>query len=362
MTSTPRIAHVDMFPWNLAFKRPAKTSRDTLTHKPSWFIKLTDENGREGWGECSIIPGLSLDDPAAIAAFLSEARAHPPQHAADIPKSLPAVQFAFEMALNGLRNGDELCFFPGSFAEGQSPIDINGLIWMADSEAMLNQARDLLSSGFTTLKMKVGTLPFDAELEWLTALRNEAGPNVVLRTDANGAFSKDEVGWSPLQKLEALAELGFHSIEQPLHPSDVSGLSALCATSPLPIALDESLIDVRGRDSKTELLDAIRPQFVILKPSLLGGFAESQEWVDLAEECGMGWWATSALESNLGLYAIAQWAKNGVRTRNPLLLQGLGTGGLFTNNVSGTLEVKGGQLINHPGGQWPNLTEFFIQP
>ena len=362
MTSTPRIAHFDVFPWNLAFKRPAKTSRDTLTHKPSWFIKLTDEDGREGWGECSIIPGLSLDNPAAIQAFLSKAQAHPPQDAADIPKSLPAVQFAFEMALNGLRNGNELCFFPGSFAEGQSPIDINGLIWMADAEAMLDQARGLLGSGFTTLKMKVGTLPFEAELEWLTALRNEAGPNVVLRTDANGAFSKDEVGWNPLQKLEALAELDFHSIEQPLHPSDVSGLSALCATSPLPIALDESLIGVRGHDSKTELLDAIRPQFVILKPSLLGGFAESQEWVDLAEERGLGWWATSALESNLGLYAIAQWAKDGVRTRNLLLLQGLGTGGLFTNNVPGTLEVKGGQLMNHSGGQWPILTEFFTQP
>ena len=155
-------------------------------------------------------------------------------------------------------------------------------------------------------------------------LAQRSWPDVVLRTDANGAFSKDESGWTPLQKLEALANLDFHSIEQPLHPSDVSGLSALCAASPLPIALDESLIGVRGRESKTELLDAFRPQFVILKPSLLGGFAESQEWVDLAEERGMGWWATSALESNLGLYAIAQWAKNGVRTRNPLLLQGLG--------------------------------------
>ena len=153
---------------------------------------------------------------------------------------------------------------------------------------------------------------------------------------------------TPFQKLEALAKLDFHSIEQPLHPSDVNGLSALCAASPLPIALDESLIGVRGREQQAALLDAIRPQFVILKPSLLGGFTESQLWVDLAEERGMGWWATSALESNLGLYAIAQWVKN-VHTRNPLLLQGLGTGG-FTNNVPGTLEVEGGQLINHAGG------------
>ena len=361
MSAQPRIIRVEVFPWNLAFKRPAKTSRDTLTHKPSWFIKLTDENGRQGWGECSIIPGLSLDDSAAIEAFFSKAKANPPQDAADIPESLPAVQFAFEMALNGLRNGHERSFFPGSFAEGNSPIDINGLIWMADAEGMMDQARDLLSRGFTTLKMKVGTLPFDAELEWLSALRKEAGPEVVLRTDANGAFSKPETGWTPLQKLEALADLDFHSIEQPLHPSDVNGLSALCAASPLPIALDESLIGVRGRERKAALLDAIRPQFVILKPSLLGGFAESQLWVDLAEERGMGWWATSALESNLGLYAIAQWAKNGVRTEHPLMLQGLGTGGLFINNVPGSLEVQGGQLINHAGGQWPNLTEFFTE-
>ncbi|MGB1122578.1 MAG: o-succinylbenzoate synthase [Flavobacteriales bacterium] len=361
MTARPRITQVAVFPWNLAFRRPAKTSRDTLTHKPSWFIKLTDENGRQGWGECSVIPGLSLDEPSAVEAFLSEAQSHPPQHAEEIPESLPAVQFAFEMALNGLHNAHELGFFPGSFAEGKSPIDINGLIWMADAEDMMDQAKHLLSRGFTTLKMKVGTSPFEAELEWLSALRKEAGPEVVLRTDANGAFSKAESGWTPLQKLEALAELDFHSIEQPLHPSDVSGLSALCNSSPIPIAVDESLIGVRGRERKAALLEAIRPQFVILKPSLLGGFAESQEWVDLAEERGMGWWATSALESNLGLYAIAQWAKNGVRTRNPLLLQGLGTGGLFTNNVPGTLEVEGGQLINHAGGQWPNLTEFFTK-
>ncbi len=359
MTARPRITQVAVFPWNLAFRRPAKTSRDTLTHKPSWFIKLTDETGRQGWGECSIIPGLSLDEPAAIEAFLSEAQSHPPQHVEEIPESLPAVQFAFEMALNGLHNAHELGFFPGSFAEGKSPIDINGLIWMADAEDMMGQAKHLLSRGFTTLKMKVGTLPFEAELEWLSALRKEAGPQVVFRIDANGAFSKAESGWTPLQKLEALAELDFHSIEQPLHPNDVIGLSALCDSSPIPIALDESLIGVRGRERKAALLEAIRPQFVILKPSLLGGFTESQEWVDLAEERGMGWWATSALESNLGLYAIAQWAKNGVRTEHPLMLQGLGTGGLFTNNVPGSLEVQGGQLINHPGGQWPNLTDFF---
>ena len=185
-----------------------------------------------------------------------------------------------------------------------------------------------------------------------------SGPDVVLRTDANGAFSKDEAGWTPFQKLEALAKLDFHSIEQPLHLSDVSKLWRCAPPHHCPSRWMNRSLECAAV-KQTELLDAVRPQFVILKPSLLGGFAESQEWVDLADERGMGWWATSALESNLGLYAIAQWAKNGVRTRNPLLLQGLGTGGLFINNVPGTLEVEGGQLINHAGGQWPNLTEFF---
>ncbi len=361
MKPQPRITQVDVFPWNLAFKRPAKTSRDTLLHKPSWFIKLTDDQGREGWGECSIIPGLSVDEPVAIESYLSEAAALPPQQAGEIPTTLPAVQFAFEMALNGLRNGHELNFFPGAFSEGTSPIDINGLIWMADPEGMLNQARHLLKNGFTTLKMKVGTLPFDAELEWLSALRKEAGQDVVLRTDANGAFSRIESGWTPLRKLEALADLEFHSIEQPLHPSDLSGLAELCACSPLPIALDESLIGVRGREHKAALLDAVQPNFIIIKPSLIGGFVEGQDWVYLAEDRGIGWWATSALESNLGLYAIAQWAKDGVRTRHPLLLQGLGTGGLFTNNIPGPLQVEAGKLINRTGGQWPNLASFLTQ-
>jgi o-succinylbenzoate synthase len=361
MNPQPRITQVDVFPWSLEFKHPAKTSRDTLLHKPSWFIKLTDQEGREGWGECSIIPGLSVDEPAAIEAYLSNVSIHPPQRAEEVPLSLPAVQFAIEMALNGLRHGPGLHFFPGTFAEGASPIGINGLIWMADAEGMLDQARRLLSSGFTTLKMKVGTMPFDAELEWLSALRQEAGADIVLRTDANGAFSKHESGWTPLQKLEALADLDFHSIEQPLHPSDTKELADLCAHSPLPIALDESLIGVRSIERKAALLDALQPQFVILKPSLLGGFAESQEWVGLAEERGMGWWATSALESNLGLYAIAQWTQDGVQSGQPLLLQGLGTGGLFTNNIPGSLHVEAGKLINRTGDAWPDLTAFLSE-
>lgn len=359
MTDERPIAFLRVCRRDLQFKVPARTSRDTLHSKPSWLICLTDQSGQEGWGECSIIPGLSLETEAAVEAFFATAAMNAPQALEDIPEELPAVRFAFEMAWNGLHNGDPLRFFPGKFHRCESTIGINGLIWMADPEGLLDQAKSLLSRGFTTLKMKVGSMAFDEELDWLRTLRREAGPDVVLRCDANGAFSKPEPGWTPLQKLEALAQLNFHSIEQPLMASDANGLAQLCQQSPLPIALDESLIGVQHADARAALLDAVRPHFLVLKPSLLGGFQSSQGWVDLAEERGMGWWATSALESNIGLYAIAQWVHDGVRTKHPLMLQGLGTGSLYTNNVPGTMEVTGGKLVNHPHRTWPESHQLF---
>lgn len=359
MTRTPNTPSLQVVRRDLLFKVPARTSRNTLHSKPSWFMRLTDEHGREGWGECSIIPGLSLETEQAVEAYFAAASANPPMSLADIPPSLPAVRFAFEMAWNGLQNEGPLRFFPGQFERCERSIGINGLIWMADPDGLLRQAKSLLSRGFTTLKMKVGSMAFDEELNWLRTLRKEAGPDVVLRCDANGAFSKPEPGWTPLQKLEALAQLDFHSIEQPLVATDAQGLAQLCEQSPLPIALDESLIGVHTSVERAALLDAIRPHFLVLKPSLLGGFQSSQGWIDLAEQRGMGWWATSALESNIGLYAIAQWVQDGVRTKHPLMLQGLGTGSLYTNNVPGSLEVAEGQLINHPDWTWPESHQLF---
>lgn len=351
------IQSVRYFKRELQFKTPAKTSRDTLVSKPSWYVCLTDNHGHSGWGECSLILGLSPDNPQAVEAYFDGLVESPHRASEPVPAGLPAVRFAMEMAWNGLVNGHPLRFFPGSFESCEQAIAINGLIWMADPEALLEQARGLLGRGFTTLKMKVGSMPFDAELDWLKALREEAGPEVVLRTDANGAFSKPEKGWTPMRKLEALAELGFHSIEQPLAPTEQEALSDLCKRSPLPIALDESLIGVGSAKEKEALLNTIRPQYLVLKPSLLGGFRSSQEWIDAAEARGIGWWATSALESNLGLYAIAQWVQDGVRTAHPLMLQGLGTGGLFTNNIPGTMEVASGYLHNRPERQWSELHE-----
>ena len=351
------IQSVRYFKRELQFKTPARTSRDTLVSKPSWYVCLTDEQGRSGWGECSLILGLSPDDPRAVDAYFDALVDAPHRANEPISDALPAVRFSMEMAWKGLINGHPLHFFPGSFEACERSIPINGLIWMAEPDALLDQARSLLERGFTTLKMKVGSMPFDAELDWLKALREEAGPEVVLRTDANGAFSKPEKGWTPMRKLEALAELGFHSIEQPLVPKEQNALKALCDQSPLPIALDESLIGVGTASEKAALLDAIGPHYVVLKPSLLGGFGSSQEWVNAAEERGIGWWATSALESNLGLYAIAQWVQDGVQTAHPLMLQGLGTGGLFTNNIPGTMEVASGYLHNRPERHWPEFHE-----
>lgn len=359
MTDSLRTISVQVMRRDLLFEVPARTSRNTLLSKPSWLIRLTDESGQEGWGECSIIPGLSLDTEASVEAYFAAAIANPPMSPNDIPPALPAVRFAFEMAWNAMQNGGPLRFFPGRFERCERPIGINGLIWMADPEGLLRQAKSLLSRGFSTLKMKVGSMAFDEELDWLRTLRKEAGSDVVLRCDANGAFSKPEPGWTPLQKLEALAQLNFHSIEQPLVASDAQGLAQLCTESPLPIALDESLIGIHASEERANLLDAIRPHFLVLKPSMVGGFRSSQEWVDLAEQRGIGWWATSALESNIGLYAIAQWVQDGVRTKHPLMLQGLGTGSLYTNNIPGTMEVAEGQLINHADWTWPHTQELF---
>ena len=341
---------------DLRFRAPARTSRDTLHEKPSWFIRVRDQAGREGWGECSIIPGLSLDQASGIDAFFDRCVATRSLDLAKVPDDLPAVRFAIESALRSLASEEDLTYFPGAFRQGTARIPMNGLIWMEEPDGMLRQAKRLVDAGFETLKMKVGALPFDQEYGWLRELREETGASTTLRCDANGAFSEEENRWPVMKKLEALADLGFHSIEQPLRPSERSQLAYLCAESPLPIGLDESLIGVNGED-KVTLLNDIKPQFLILKPSLLGGFGRSQNWVDLAEERGINWWATSALESNLGLYAIAQWVCDGVKTQWPLLPQGLGTGGLFENNVPGSMQIGLGELTNqaHFGTAWDAL-------
>lgn len=332
---------------DLQFIKPARTSRDTLLSKPSWIIRAMDQEGRIGWGECSLILGLSPESEEAVESFFAGCQERQSLSLDDVPSGMPAVRTAVEMVLLSLAQAGQLAFFPGTFSQGTHSIEMNGLIWMDTPEGMLSQAQRLRGSGFETLKMKVGSMPFDAEWGWLRELRQEVGNGCVLRCDANGAFSNPESRWTPMKKLEALAALEFHSIEQPLRPVEVAGLAQLCVDSPLPIALDESLIGIE-KSEREALLDAISPQFLILKPSLVGGFNASQEWVRLAESRGIGWWATSALESNLGLTAIAQWVGDGVQTATPKLPQGLGTGSLFVNNLESSLEVEAGHLKHDP--------------
>lgn len=344
----------------LVFRQPAMTSRDILVTKPSIFLCALHEDGRRGFGECSLIPGLSLESEGMAMDALLQIRASGILEPDAVPENCPSVRFAVEMALMDLERGGRQNLLNNAFSRGQESILINGLIWMDSQEHMLRQAEELVQRGFTTLKMKIGMLPFSEELIWLEAVRelSSRSKGVTLRVDANGAFSKRDANWTPEQKLIKLAELGVQSIEQPLMPSDREGLAELCALSPIPIALDESLIGVFG-DDRIRLVEEIRPQFLILKPSLLGGLASADAWVRLAETNGVGWWVTSALESNVGLNAIAQWTAGRLEGARDPLPQGLGTGGLFSNNIDSPLTIEGNRLrlrSNHPWS-WPTAFE-----
>tara|TARA_B110000285_G_C15125025_1_gene619594 strand:- start:1607 stop:2701 length:1095 start_codon:yes stop_codon:yes gene_type:complete len=344
----------------LEFVQPARTSRDVLTTKPTFFLVAQHPDGRRGCGECSLIPGLSPESEEIALRALQEVVKSGTLDPVSVSAQCPAVRFAVEMALMDLEGGGAQLLLDNDFARGQESIKINGLIWMNSPEHMMQQAAQLIHHGFKTLKMKIGVLPFVEELVWLEAVRSLApqSEGFTLRVDANGAFSKSDDDWKPLQKLEKLAHLGVHSIEQPLLASDRKGLAKLCAESPLPIALDESLIGVFGEE-RHRLLEALQPQFLVLKPSLIGGLAAAGEWLTLAESLGVNWWATSALESNVGLNAIAQWTAGQLEHATSPLPQGLGTGGLFTNNVDSPLVIEGEYLSIKPSTPWvwPNSFE-----
>jgi o-succinylbenzoate synthase len=337
----------------MRFLKPARTSRDVLKVKPTWFIVASDSMGRRGLGECSLIPGLNPESIDQVEKALQGLVDSGELNYKAIPDSLPAVRFAVEMAKLDLEGGGRQILYDTPYSQGTKPIEINGLIWMDSVDSMLDQAQSLIAAGFKTLKMKVGTLPFSLELEWLSTVRAMApvADGFQLRLDANGAFSRHEAGWSPMQKLEALAKFEIHSIEQPLSPLDQKGLAELCEESPVPIALDESLIGQHGHERRA-LLELLKPAFIVLKPSLIGGFERADEWVALAEEMGLEWWATSALESNIGLNAIAQWTARAIGATPVPLAQGLGTGGLFENNIPSPLSVDNGFLHSKLDGVW----------
>ena len=331
----------------LKFKFPAGTSRGVMTEKPTWFISVWDESnpGVKGIGECSVIKGLSSDDQPDYEQKLTEV-CKDISSFIDNPGGLadyPSVRFGLETALKDLETGGRKVLFPSKFTKGRAGIPINGLIWMGDMHFMLEQIRDKLNKGFTCLKMKIGTNNFEDELHILKKIRLEFnGSDLELRVDANGAFSFAEAP----EKLRMLSEFNIHSIEQPIKAGQPSEMGFICASSPIPVALDEELIGKYRKKDKEALLQTVRPHYIILKPSMTGGFQSSTEWIQLAKAEGAGWWITSALESNIGLSAIAQWT---FTLKNPMA-QGLGTGQLFENNVDSPLEIRGNELYYYNKG------------
>lgn len=333
--------------YTLDFKRPSGTSRGVLTQKETWFLILED-NGNFGIGECGLFKGLSMDDVPGYKGKLQWVCQHIEQGIDGLWNMLsdfPSIQFGLEQAFLSLESNNPFILFSSDFTNNKAPIAINGLIWMGDEGFMLEQIQQKLEEGFSCLKMKIGALDFKTELSLLESIRKKySQEQIELRVDANGAFKTEEA----LEKLNMLAKYDLHSIEQPIKPGKVQHMKELCSKTPLPIALDEELIGVTDVTKKVALLQTIKPHYIILKPTLVGGFKGSQEWIDIAGQNGIGWWVTSALESNIGLNAIAQWTFT-LKNRMP---QGLGTGGLFTNNFKSPLKVKKGYIYHENDQNW----------
>lgn len=338
--------------YTLDFKRPSGTSRGVLTQKETWFIILKNDN-KTGIGECGILRGLSIDDVPNYEEKLNWVCNNIHLGLEVLLNDLtefPSIQFGLEQAFLSLTADNPFILFENNFSTKEAPIPINGLIWMGEESFMHQQIQQKLKDGFNCIKMKIGAIDFDTEVSLLKSIRKTyKKEEIELRVDANGAFKEDA-----LDKLKILAELDLHSIEQPIKQGNYAKMKNLCAVTPLPIALDEELIGVFGVTKKKKLLQTIQPQFIILKPSLVGGFKGSQEWISLAEKYNIGWWVTSALESNIGLNAIAQWTY-GLQSKMP---QGLGTGSLYTNNFNSPLEVSNGSISYRKTLNWQqNLIE-----
>ncbi|WP_158977602.1 o-succinylbenzoate synthase [Cellulophaga sp. L1A9] len=331
----------------LDFKRPSGTSRGVLKQKETWFIILKSDE-KFGIGECGILRSLSIDDVPEYEETLKWTceNIHLGKEALwNALMAFPSIQFGVEQAFLSLISSNEFELFPSDFITGGAPIAINGLIWMGDEAFMHEQIQQKIEDGFRCIKMKIGAIDFETELKLLASIRKKYTPEEIeLRVDANGAFKPEEA----LAKLERLATFNLHSIEQPIQQGNVQEMELLCKKTPLPIALDEELIGVFKVTKKQELLQRIQPQYIILKPSLVGGFKGCEEWISIAEKNGIKWWVTSALESNVGLNAIAQWTF----TLNNSLPQGLGTGGLYTNNFESPLAVENGKLYYKKNKSW----------
>ena len=331
----------------LNFKKPSGTSRGVLTQKETWFIVL-EEHGRKGIGECGILRGLSCDDRPDYEEKLRWTCENIQLGKDQLWEKLiefPSIQFGVEMAFQSLESENPFVLFPSKFTSGEKAITINGLVWMGDEVAMKQQIEEKILEGFHCIKLKIGAIDFDKELDLLRFIRANFDENAIeIRVDANGAFSENDA----LVKLNQLAGFKLHSIEQPIQKNNTDTMSVLCKSTPIPICLDEELIGVFDSQEKEALLQKIKPQYIILKPSFVGGFRGTVEWIAIAERLNIGWWITSALESNVGLNAIAQFTF----LQNNTMPQGLGTGSLYTNNFDCPLEVLNGKLWYQKEKDW----------
>ncbi|MDP2161259.1 MAG: o-succinylbenzoate synthase [Flavobacterium sp.] len=333
--------------YSLQFKTPSGTSRGILTEKETWFIIL-EEEGKRGIGECGILRTLSVDDRPDYEQKLQWVCKNIHLGERQLWEALiefPSIQFGVEMAFKSLQAEHSFVLFPSDFTKQKQAIPINGLVWMGEESFMKEQIEQKLKQNFKCIKLKIGSIDFEKELGLLAFIRNHFDEKTIeIRVDANGAFSPNEA----LDKLKQLATFHIHSIEQPIAKDQHVAMAELCKVSPLPIALDEELIGVFSLEEKKKLLAEIQPHYIILKPSLIGGFRGTKEWIDCAEALQIKWWITSALESNIGLNAIAQWT---FMQNNPMP-QGLGTGGLYTNNFDCPLVVENGALQYHSNLNW----------
>ena len=326
----------------LHFKQPAGTSRGVYTTRKICLVHLY-EGDRHGVGECAPLPDLSCDalpdqEYTSILNKVCEDFCQSGEIDDDSLRDYPSMLFGLETALLNLQNGDRL--FDTAFSRGETGIPINGLVWMGNHDEMLQRLEEKLEKGFRCIKLKIGAIDFDQELDLIRRIRDRFSfHEVELRVDANGAFPYDEA----LYKLELLSQYNIHSIEQPIKAGQWAFMADLCRESPLPIALDEELIGVNDPSMKRHMLNIIKPRYIILKPSLHGGMAGCREWIETARDLGIGSWITSALESNIGLNAIAQFAAS-VYGDHITMPQGLGTGQLFTDNIPMPLEIRNDQL------------------
>ena len=339
-------------PYTLNFITPGGTSRGIMTTKDTYFIKIWDESNPQiyGIGECALFKGLSAEDNAEYEAKLQELCHNIENDKATDLSCHSSIQFGFETAILDFANGGKRICYPSPFTDGEYNIPINGLVWMGKKSEMIARIDEKVAAGFHTIKLKVGAIDFNQELEIIEYVRKRYSDKYLeIRLDANGGFTPQNA----LQRIEVLSKFNIHSIEQPIKAGQWEDMSELCNKSSIAIALDEELIGITNPMVMMELLKTIQPHYIILKPSLMGGLSGSLEWLKMAAQFQIGGWITSALESNIGLNAIAQW----VATLQPKIPQGLGTGALFTNNIPSALSQKEDYLSYNIYKKW-QIPEF----